>query len=259
MRFATLSSEVRMIRMRREAAKVLAAACLPLLGMTAGCDGQPTEPTRQPLALQSLHIGEAERGGQTLENLWLEAGGALLITAYATDPATISDRTHLEFEVTTNAGEREVITVRQGLCGDGKQGSELHICRRFGVTMNNGVDVRTLLPNLRHHSQAVLSRVVAGGQYGTIEVPNGNLAAVMSTVKQWSGVQSVWLDQVAGPDVLGWEPTQHLRGAMPLVYAEPTANDGTVQVRPGDVLIVNYVQPDGTILSTSIDIPEPVN
>lgn len=228
---------------------------LPLaLALFVGACESPLEPVSlvQP-TLESLVVGTAESS----------TGGVLRIKAVPQDPffsAAANER--IPLLIRTASGETGTLLLRPAICR-ARNGTE-HFCDRFLVVVRDGFDVEQLasyaaaLPG-----RLLLSRVVSeDGQevftsrsFAAVELLEGDLERAMEQARRWPQVRYVEYSGFARlGSVGGTSASNHLTAAV-AVESLHTRAAGGLSLRAGEEISLEYEQPDGSRLTTTVVLP----
>lgn len=152
----------------------------------------------------------------------------------------------------TTRGDAERILVRPRLCQyDARHPAS---CSELAFGTKGGTLAVDLLPRIRT-LPGWLSGVSAPGDVGFVEVfGNTTVVEAVRRIREWDETKFV---EPKGPDLslpeYSTAPSRlAVRGLVPLKFQEPRVGDGIVDVLAGDSLIVEYRQPDGSVLRDGV-------
>jgi hypothetical protein len=179
--------------------------------------------------------------------------GALVILASTADRQYVfPPGAGIEITARTSDGDVEMFRVPgPRSCGLGVQAP----CDRLHLRLRSYEDVYALLPRLQGAS-ARFSRVYT---YSLDTMPRGEVRSLtgsgdvkelMRQARRWPGVVSV--DTVRDGYIAGSYPRPGFEGAFPVELGSPTPGDGTLQLQAGTLVTLEYRQPDGSVLTSSL-------
>lgn len=233
----------------------LGAVPLLLVGTIPACNGGPTaftfiNPTMETITIDTAAIGSLS---------------ALVVRATPADgelPVTL--HTRIRMTVRTGAGDVEQMQLFPTLCG--KDGQEI-FCNEFLVAMHSERDIA----DLKSLAEELPGRVIQTGTcvsdgvseprctleqaFGSVMIFEGDLEAAMDEAQDWPGVRSV---DFSAPLYLGHvtqkRPRNGFVGGAPIAFAPPVPRDGVLQLRTGDMLEVEYLQPEGQTITARVTV-----
>lgn len=208
----------------------------PLL---AACRAGPTEPTTivNP-ALREIRIDSAA----------LRPFGALVIYAVPADP-NFKIRAHdrIPVSVRTSAGDVETVMLKSRYCrtADGAE----YACDVFYAGLQGGDHAEQLQPYL-DEIPARYTWIPSDRRAAAIQILGGSLEDAMGRAQTWPDVR--WVERSGFSYIQGGPPraaASALGGAIAFDVAGAALGDGHVQARLGEEIVIEYRQPDGTILN----------
>ncbi len=219
--------------------RILCASVLfVLLPLLAACRNGPTEPTTivNP-ALREIRIDTAA----------LRPFGALVVYAVPADPSfTLGRNDRIPVSVRTSVGDVETVMVKSRYCwtSDGAQ----YVCDVFYVGLQGGDHAEQLQPYLAE-VPARYTWISSGGHAAAIQILDGSLEDAMTRARTWPDVR--WVERSSVGHIAGGPPStgDALAGALAFDVAGAAPGDGHVQARAGEEIVIEYRQPDGTILN----------
>lgn len=133
-----------------------------------------------------------------------------------------------------------------------KENGGLYRCDSFVLATNEGYSVDQLQPSVEK-LPGVFTWISTDAQHGAVRILDGDLESSMRVARGWPGIRYVDYSGVACiADVSGCGPSA-LSGAVGLTISEnTTSEDGALRARPADTITVEYKQPDGRVLTTSL-------
>ena len=220
-------------------------ACgLALVGVLGGCTSDAMEPLNDldPITIDELVIDPTA----------IREGGAVVVYAVpeAGQVASPPQANLIQVNVRTSSGESATLRLRPRTCtlSDGTR----YICDTFYVGMKPGWHVADIAVHTRR-VHGVFSRVLGDGEHASIRILKGDLHAAMRQAASWPGVRFVELGGffcLANGSGCG----DGLEGALAITFGGQRTGNGPLRVEPGDTLVVEYRQPDGSSLERSIVI-----
>ena len=115
--------------------------------------------------------------------------------------------------------------------------------RELIVGTQEGTEVLSLATRLP--SVAARFRGVLSERWCVVRVFSGDVNHAIARIQDWPEVRVVAHNSVISTGI-GPPPPARFSGALPLDDASPIPDDGRLQVRAGDVIILEYRQPDGS-------------
>ena len=160
-------------------------------------------------------------------------------------------------EISVSSGDRESAGLYRAWCPPRPQVPYFR-CFRFSIGMESGIDVRTL-------SQRVggiggrWEHIYSGGWLAEVTLFYPDAVGGAQRARSWPGVKFVelsWpgsgaLQSGLGPPL----PVGDLTVPVLVDTGAAVLRDGTMQVRPGDTVLVLYRQPDGRVLEARRTVP----
>ncbi len=220
--------------------RILCASVLfVLLPLLAACRNGPTEPTTivNP-ALREIRIDTAA----------LRPFGALVVYAVPADP-TFKIRPHdrIPISVRTSAGDVETVMLKSRYCrtADGAE----YACDVFYAGLQGGDHAEQLQPYLAE-IPARYTWIPSDRRAAAIQILSGSLEDAMGRAQKWPGVR--WVERSGFAYIQGGPPqsaASAFAGAIAFDVAGAALGDGHVQARLGEEIVIEYRQPDGTILN----------
>lgn len=180
--------------------------------------------------------------------------GALVILASTADREYVfPPGAGIEITARTSDGDVEMFRVPgPRSCGSGVQAP----CDRLHLRLRSYEDVYALLPRLQGAS-ARFTRVYTIGSdmmpWGEVRAltASGDVIELTRQARRWPGVVSV--DIIRDGHTLGLAyPRPGFEGAFPVELGSPTPSDGTLQLQAGTLVTLEYRQPDGSVLTSSL-------
>jgi hypothetical protein len=186
--------------------------------------------------------------------------GALLIRGTPSDTAFRPlESARIAVTVTTDRGDYESLLTGPYICA--VDDVRTRYCNEISIAMDGDADLEQLAIRLDSIDARFIS--IPYPSAGRVLFLDENADSYIEVVKQWPGVKDakyVFAEINVNMAVLDrWIRSNDMRGGSLLAFDEPIVADGKVQVLAGDLLRVEYVQPDGSVLRTDITVkcPEP--
>jgi hypothetical protein len=226
---------------------------LTLMVLAAACDNLLEPPVHVQPMLEDLVVHTSTT----------PTGGVLRINAVPQDfRFSPAENERISVLLRTPGGETHTLLLRPAICW-GRDGME-HRCDRFIIGMQDGTDVRQLAPLAAAlPGRVVLSRVLdsegnvvySSHSYASVVIFGGDLQRAMAAAGRWPHVRFVELSGILRPAVPTAESYRNYLTAAVAFDAPPTPAGNAPQLRPGDEISLEYEQPDGSRLSTTIVLP----
>lgn len=186
--------------------------------------------------------------------------GALLLSALPADlQYKIPREAGLTVTVQTSEGDVEQLLMQGPRSCVAVNGRLLARCDRFVVQLKKINDAYHLHSELAKISARFTQiYVTSHTPYATAVVAlltgGSQVEDAMRRARSWPGVVSVEPYRVG--HVLGGPPPRpYFEATMAVELGSPVPDDGRVQIRNGSTITVEYRQPDGSILTTTMTVP----
>lgn len=184
--------------------------------------------------------------------------GIMHINGLPTDTSfRLASGQRVPVEITVSSGDREDAGLYRTWCPPRPHGPYFN-CFRFSIGMESGIDVRTL-------SQRVggiggrWEHIYSGGWLAEVTLFYPDAIRGARRARSWPGVKFVelsWPGSGALQSGLGSPlPVGDLTAPVLVDTGAAVPRDGTMQVRPGDTVVVLYRQPDGRVLEARRTVP----
>lgn len=208
----------------------------PLL---AACRVGPTEPTTSVNpALRTLRIDHSA----------LRPSGILFVYAEPVDSNfKLGTGERIPIHVRTSGGDAETVMLKPSLCRT-PEGAE-YVCDSFIVGLQGIGHAEELQPRL-DEIPARYTTKYSDGRAAAIRILGGSLEDAMKRAQSWPGVR--WVERNGIAYIASGPPRSRLQalvGAAAFDVAGSTPGDGHVQVRAGEEIVIEYRQPDGTVIT----------
>ncbi len=199
----------------------------------------------------------------TIETAGLSSEGILRISAAPQDArfsAAANER--IPVLLRTETGETKNLLLRPAIC-PGKDRSE-HSCDRFLVVVKDGFDVQ----QLESYAAALPGRLSIGRvlnaesgvvwtsrSNASVVILEGDLDRAMARARRWPNVQYVEYSYIGRVAIVIDEPYRNYLTVAVAEEFSPTAGGNTLHLKAGEKVSVEYEQPDGSRLSTTVVLP----
>ncbi|HEX2206361.1 MAG TPA: hypothetical protein VHG93_01660 [Longimicrobium sp.] len=196
----------------------------------AGCGEGPAEPRQERQAEQLLEPS----GG--LANVYTtpfpyHALGSFAVNA-STDSVTATSGSPVRVRVRTSGGDDEQIELVK---------VEATLPRQLLVVMRDGEHVAELRARM-NAEQLRFGSFGITGEHGLLHVVGGDPAAALARVRGWPGVRGVQPNALIS---VGGKRVWTMMGALPMDEAAPAPGSGTLEVRPSEIVTVEYRTANG--------------
>ena len=154
--------------------------------------------------------------------------------------------------VTSTAGEFEQIRLRRQFCGP--ETSQQPVCGMFVITLRPGYDLRAFEGQvLAEQARLTFLSAPSSYRFGS-GYAFSDWQTTVNRLRARPGVQDIEAYYfLSTGQASGYAPrAAWLAGALPYRIGDPRPRDGVVSARPGDTLVVNYVQPAQGILEARL-------
>ena len=186
----------------------------------------------------------------------LRHGGVLFVHGYPADTSfRLSSNQQVRLEITATSGDRESAGLRRRHCPHRERGPHF-LCHRFLVVLQSG-----------HDASSIADHVAAVGGRFSLVSSSGTLAEVTlfspddlvqraRDARSWRGVAyTELLFPFCAPDTPGCLSLSQLVVPVPVDSGAAVPDDGIVQVRSGDTVMVVYRQPTGELVQAQRAVP----
>lgn len=236
-------------RLRRMSRTTAHWVMLALVLVVAGCDDAPLEPSSDaPSVRVSVPLDELD--------LSIEAGAAApIVWIRATTPSAVELKSNEYVSMNVIVG-RDARPVRVGplICLDGRVA---RLCRTVEVSLRPDRPVSDLVPALSALDAGVVSTTRRSSVIETWTVArvrrfSSGVEGVASMLRGHPAVRAVERPEVQlGTVPEDVSPTRVIATALPTLNLDPAPPSAWFALEPGDTVTVEYVQPDGRVLSAS--------
>ncbi len=243
---STIATHYGETAMRRVLMRLVGPLSLALLTCPSACT-DPTEPVE--MVNPVLRDLQVRHYPFRYHSEW----GLLVTASLGETELSLTHTMRMPIRLQTERGDIEELTLRPAICGD--QSS----CVSFILSMEPGQHIDGLRPYLSQASGR-FSHVAYDGSWGSMMIlGDGDVDSAIQTAKKWPGVQSAERSGYLTVQDVGSELQNFALSIAVVEFGTPKLGDLIVQTRAGDIVTVEYRQPDGTTLAANLrmcDLPE---
>lgn len=224
---------------------VIRRVAAPLL-LLVGCAVAPTFGSNEMPEIRDLRFADTA--------LLVRPRGALSVKALIDDTSfVLAPGARLRLTVTTSRGDEESLSLGPANCPSRPVVGISFRCLEFGISMLSGHKVSDIDGAVRAWGGRI-SVVGASGELAVVvALRRDNLLARIREIDSWPGVNYTFADQVTSGGSLAPVHSQ-LHAVIAINLGLVRMGDGLLQGVAGDTVLVSYLQPSGSVLSTSIVI-----
>lgn len=171
--------------------------------------------------------------------------GILNVFAWLVDPVQdLPTNARLQIRVGTSEGDTEILELESPAC--------LGACSSFELGIRDSTHVYELIPHLEEVPARFTQIILGDDPTATVWVFGDDVEDAMRSAPDWPDVRYVRSADHPPISTLGLPDAPHFSGALPVEFGSTVRSDGTIQIREGTILTIEYTQPDGQLMTSKI-------